>query len=419
MNIRRIISVAVLAGILVLNSCDREPVTPPEPVITYVKISQLRNLHNGDNDLVVTIDTNIYIRGTVTLTPELGNLPGQIAYMQDSTAGICLKVAGTNSFSMNSEVRINCKGLSLSMYNGLLQFGDLDLSLPYQVRVINIAAGAPEPVITTISELLEGKHQAEYVLLSGVQFDAAGTFSGNRIITDCDNDIDVYTRSAASFAGTALPAGNGTLRGIASVFTSPQILLRDPSELNMTGDLCGIPSAIYLDQNFNSLTANYTNVSALTGWNTYSEAGTKTWFSYKTSSLGPFVETTAYNSGQSSVIVWMITPQIDLSVAANPYLSFESADGYDNGASLQLFVSTDYTGSATPWTSSWTELNFTRPPSTPSYYSAFVSSGKVDLSDYNGSTIYIAWVYKGADPAGTTSDKTTTWEVDNVLVAEE
>jgi hypothetical protein len=419
MNIRKILSVAVLAGAIVLSSCDREPVTPPEPVITYVKISQLRALHNGDNDLVVTIDTNIYIQGIVTLTPELGNLPGQIAYMQDTSAGICLKVAGTNSFSMNSEVRINCKGLSLSMYNGLLQFGDLDLTLHYQVKVINIAAGAPEPVNATISELLDGKYQAQYILLSGVQFEAAGTFSGNRIITDCDNDIDVYTRSAASFAGAALPSGNGTLRGIASIYTSPQILLRDPSELDMTGDICGIPSAIYLNENFNTLTTNYTNVSALAGWKTYSEAGTKTWFSYKTSSLGPFVETTAYNSGQPSVIVWMISPQIDLSVATNPYISFESADGYDNGATLHLYVSTDYTGSATPWTSTWTELFFTRPPSTNPNYSAFVSSGKVDLSDYNGSTIYIAWVYRGADPAGTSTDKTTTWEIDNVLVAEE
>ncbi len=115
----------------------------------------------------------------------------------------------------------------------------------------------------------------------------------------------------------------------------------------------------------------------------------------------------------------MITPQIDLSVATSPYIRFESADGYDNGATLQLFVSTDYTGSATPWTSTWQELTFTHPPSTNPYYSAFVSSGKVDLSDYNGSTIYIAWVYKGEDPSGTTSDKTTTWELDNVLVAEE
>jgi len=64
-------------------------------------------------------------------------------------------------------------------------------------------------------------------------------------------------------------------------------------------------------------------------------------------------------------------------------------------------------------------LAFTRPPAATSYYSPFVSSGKVNLSAYNGSTIYIAWVYSGKDLTGTTNDDTTTWEVDNVIVAEE
>jgi|WetSurMetagenome_2_1015567.scaffolds.fasta_scaffold00037_2 hypothetical protein len=407
------------AAVLILSSCDREPITPPEPVIDYVKISELRAFHNGNPDTTFVIDTNIYIQGIVTLTPELGNLPGQIAYMQDSTAGICLKITGTNTFAMNSEVRINCKGLSLTYYNGLLQFGDIDLTLPYQVKVIDIAAGSPEPVSVTIRELLEGKHQSEYISVTGVQFKATGTFSGTKVLTDCSSEIDVYTRSAATFAANTVPGGNGTLKGIASIYTTTQILLRDPAELEMTGDLCGVPSFIYLSQNFNTLTTNYTNVSALAGWQTYSEAGTKTWFSYKTSSLGPFVETTAYGSNQASVITWMITPQLDLSVAVKPYIQFESADGYDNGATLELFVSTDYTGSATPWTSTWTKLEFNRPPVTTSGYSAFVSSGLVDLSAYNGSTIYLALVYKGSDLTGTASDKTTTWEVDNVVIAED
>jgi len=419
MKMTEYISGLIIAAVLILSSCDREPVSPPEPVIDYLKISELRALHNGNADTIVTIDTNVYIQGIITLTPELGNLPGQIAYLQDSTAGICLVVTGTNTLAMNSEVRINCKGLSLSVYNGLLQFGELDMALPYQVRLISLSGSPLEPVSVTVNELLNGDHQAEYVSVTGVQFKSTGTFSGTRVLTDCDADIDVYTRSAATFSGTTIPSGNGTLKGIASTFNSTQLLLRDPAELDMTGDPCGIPSYVYLDQNFNTLTANYTNVSALAGWKTYSEAGTKTWFSYKTGSLGPFVETTAYGSGQASVIVWMITPQIDLSIATSPYLRFESADGYDNGATLQLFISTDYTGSATPWTSTWNELTFTHPPSNSSYYSSFVSSGKVDLSSYNGSTIYIAWVYRGEDPTGTASDKTTTWELDNVLVAEE
>ena len=130
--------------------------------------------------------------------------------------------------------------------------------------------------------------------------------------------------------------------------------------------------------------------------------------------MGPWIQATAYGSGQATVKTWMVAPQIDLSTAIKPYVQFESADGYDNGATLELYVSTDYTGSATPWTSTWTKLNFTLPPLSASGYSAFTSSGKVDLSAYNGSTLYLAWVYSGGAPA-----KTTTWEVDNILVAEQ
>jgi hypothetical protein len=317
---------------------------------------------------------------------------------------------------MNSEVKIFCRGVSFTLYNGLLQFGNIDIAT--QSEIVKLTSEPPLPASVTISELLEGKHQAEYVSITGVQFKSAGTYSGTKVLTDCTSEIDVYTRSAASFSPGTIPKGNGTLRGVASVFNSYQILLRDTSELSMKGAICGVPSVTYLSQNFNSLTTNYTNVTSLTGWNTYSEAGTKTWFSYKTTTLGPFMETTAYNSGQTSVITWMIAPQIDLSTATKPYISFESADGYNNGATLELFVSTDYTGSANPWTSTWTKLPCTLPPVSTSGYSSFVSSGQVDLSVYNGSTVFLAWVYKGADLTGTASDNTTTWEVDNVVVAE-
>jgi hypothetical protein len=408
----------ILSGIMilatVLNSCDREPVLPPEPVIEYITIAQLREMHNSG---IVTVDTNVYIKGHIILTPEFGNLPDFVAYIQDSTAGICLTVEGTNSFAMNSEVKIFCRDVSFTVYNGLLQFGDI--SIAGQSELVNLTPAPPKPVIVTIEDLLDGEHQAEFVSIPGVQFKNPGTFSGERILTDCNSDIEVYTRSDAVFASNTLPSGNGTFKGIASVYNTTQLILRENTELDMTGNLCGVPSFIYLTQNFNSLTTRYVDVSALTGWKTFSEAGAKTWHSNSTTSLGPWIQATAFNSGQAIVITWMIAPQIDLTIAVEPYISFECANGWDNGATLELFASTDYTGSTTPWTSTWTKLPFTLPPLSPSGFGAFASSGVVDLSGFNGSTLFIAWVYKGADPAGTSNDKTTTWEVDNIVIAEE
>jgi hypothetical protein len=403
-------TISVLTILLMIASCNREPSAPPEPVVDYVTIAQLKKMHTaGATD---TIKTNIYIQGVITLTPELGNVPAFVAYIQDSTDAICITVSdATNTLAMNSEVKILCNGVAFTEYNGLLQFGELSISS--QVEVISLTATLPDPDTVSVAQLLTGNYQSRYVYIPGVQFESAGTFSGSQYLSDCSSDIAVYTRPAASFSGNTLPTGNGSLKGVSSIFNSQQILLRDPSELDMTGTRCGAPSVVYLSQDFESLTTNYTNVSTLPGWLTYSEAGTKTWFSYVHSG-NHFVETTAYNTGLSSVITWMIAPKIDLTAGTNPYVSFDCADGYDNGATLQLYVSTDYNGSATPWNYTWTELTFTHPPSNTTTYSAFTSSGRVDLSAYNGSSVYIAWKYSGS----ATNSKTTTYEVDNVVIAE-
>jgi len=392
-------------------SCDRDPLSPPEPVFNRIGIAGLRQMFE---DGITSVDTNVYVRGIITLTPELGNVPSFIAYLQDSTWGICLTVSGTNTFAINSEVKVLCRGASFTEYNGLLQFGDINIA--DQTELIRLTATPPVPVTVTLDELLAGKHQSEYVMVKNVQFKDAGTFSGTKILTDCTSQVEVYTRSDATFASESLPTGNGTLKGIASVYNDIQLLLRETSDLDMKGSRCGIASTVYLAQDFSTL-VKYADVTTLAGWKTYSQNGGKSWYGNEVSSK-KWVQATAYNSGQTSVITWMVTPVLDLTRAEKPYISFESADGYDNGATMELFVSTDYTGLATPWTNNWTKLSYSLPASTTSGYSSFSSSGQVDLTPYKGGPVYIAWVYKGADLSGTASDKTTTWEVDNVVVGE-
>lgn len=409
---KRKIYLLLLASLLIVVSCNRVPVEPPEPVIDYITIEQLRAMFDEG---IQTVDTNVYIQGIITLTPELGNIPSFVAYIQDTTAAICLTVGDAdNTFSMDSEVKILCRGVSFTDYNGLLQFGDLTLSSG-QVEVITLFAEAPEPEVVTIEQLLTGAWEGMYVELAGVEFKEEGTFSGSQVLTDCTSEVEVYTRSAATFSSVTRPTGNGILRGISSVYNDQQVILRDPSELDMTGDRCSTVAVTYLTQDFNTITKN-ANVSTLTGWLTYPQEGTKTWYGNYVSASNRWVQATAHNSGEASVITWMITPQLDFTDAVSPFISFESANGYDNGATIELFVSADYDGSATPWTFTWTKLDFTLPALSPSGWSPFVSSGRVDLTAYTGGTAYVAWVYKGA---GTGTLKTTTWEVDNVLVAED
>ncbi len=411
MNLKIKISLTSLLFLILFISCNKEPVPPPEPVIAKITVAQLREMHEAG---VLSVDTNVMVSGIITLTPELGNLPEFVAYLQDSTAGICLTVTGDNTFALNSRVNVLCRGASFTEYNGLLQFGDISIS--EQVKLVELTTEPPAPLKTTIADLLAGKHQAEYVMIENVQFRDPGSFSGTKILTDCDDELDVYTRSGATFSGEKLPTGNGTIRGVVSHFNKAQLLLRDSEELEMTGDRCGVAGVVYLQEDFATL-AKYGDVSTLPGWKTYAEAGGKSWYGNEVSSR-KWVQATAYNSAQAEVVTWMIAPVVDLTLSVKPYLNFDSANGYDNGATMELRASTDYAGSATPWTATWTTLSFTRPASNPSGYSQFASSGDVDLSPYKGKQLHIAWVYRGSDLSGSSSDKTTTWEVDNVLVGE-
>ena len=404
-DFRTITTLCIASILLLAASCSREPLPPPEPQVDYITIGQLREMHEKG---ITTIDTNVYVQGIITLTPELGNIPSFVAYIQDSTAGICLAVNGNNTFSRDSEVKILCRGASFTVYNGLLQFGDI--SIADQVTVVSLTPPAIEPETVTIAGILAGGYQARFVRIEGVQFAKPGTFSGENILTDCGAELEVYTRPDASFSTEALPAGNGYIKGVVSEFNGRQLLLRDETEHGMTGERCGGAGTIYVTQDFSTL-VKYSDVSTLAGWQTYPQAGTKTWYCNEVSPR-KWVQATAYNSGQSSVITWMIAPVIDLTMATAPYLEFESANGYDNGATLKLYVSTNYDGSATPWNSTWTEKSFAMPPSTAAGYSQFVNSGQIDLSPYKGGPVWIAWVYDGD------TGRTTTWEVDNVLVAE-
>lgn len=405
MMINNILKLSIAVSLILVSSCSREPVPPPEPLIDYITIEQLRTMHDQG---IATVDTNVYIQGIITLTPELGNIPAFVAYIQDSTAGICMTVTGNNTFSRDSEVKVLCRGVSFTEYNGLLQFGDI--SIAGQTTLISLTPSVPQPETVTIADILAGGHQARYVSIENVQFAEPGTYSGDNILTDCIDEMEVYTRSDATFSSDALPVGKGYIKGVVSEFNGLQLLLRDETENGMTGDRCGVAGVVYLTQDFTTL-VKYADVSTLSGWKTYPQTGTKTWYGNEVSTR-KWVQATAYNSGQESVITWMTAPVVDLTMATSPYLEFESADGYDNGATLKLFVSTNYDGSATPWNSAWTEISFTMPPLTISGYSQFVKSGKIDLTPYKGGHTWIAWVYDGS------TNRTTTWEVDNVIVAE-
>ncbi len=156
-------------------------------------------------------------------------------------------------------------------------------------------------------------------------------------------------------------------------------------------------------------------VIALPGWINVAEDGSVFWIG-KDYSNNIFSECRAYNTGEESVVSWLVTPMLDFSDVQNETFSFTIKGGYDNGATLQAYVLTNYTTWENPWSATKTELSFQLPNVPSGDYGEWGNSGDIDLSSFSGQSIHIAFKYTGSDG---TDKKTTTWQVDSVKVVAE
>lgn len=131
---------------------------------------------------------------------------------------------------------------------------------------------------------------------------------------------------------------------------------------------------------------------------------------------------TSYASGAHEADAWVVTPAIKLKNSKQPALNFDQAINYGptdetRAQEMSVLVSTNFDGDVTtadwkvlPWNAFDAEKNIGFPDANSW---TFYNSGDMDLSEYNGKTIYIAFRYKAE--AGWTC---STWEFKNLLVHE-
>lgn len=105
---------------------------------------------------------------------------------------------------------------------------------------------------------------------------------------------------------------------------------------------------------------------------------------------------------------WLISPEIDLSSAKKPALSFKHAVNFFSDMNKAKEEATVWIKAAD---GDWTQLSGVSYPEKLSW--DFVDSGKVDLTNYVGKKVQIAFKYMS------TATKAGTWEVDEFLIAEQ
>ena len=158
-------------------------------------------------------------------------------------------------------------------------------------------------------------------------------------------------------------------------------------------------------EDFSSVTADE-NI-ALAGWHNQAVAGTRVFIGkYYAGEDNYYAQMSAYNSTEASEIIYLVTPALNVNGSV---LSFNSKLAYMVHDPASVKISTDYSGDAS--TATWTDLTYTHAVAPEDGYGDWTASGDVDLSAYDGQTVYIAFVYTGGDPG-----QTTTLQIDDISV---
>jgi hypothetical protein len=145
----------------------------------------------------------------------------------------------------------------------------------------------------------------------------------------------------------------------------------------------------------------------LAPWTTYSVSSNLNWEigSYSGRS---YAYMNGYGADEASD-EWLISPPLDLENYNNISLNFENARNF-GGPSIQVWISTNYTGEGNPNDADWTELTgFAE--SLGGW--TWVNSGDLNISDYKSPATFIAFRYVSDGPNG---GEAAGWEIDDIMI---
>lgn len=444
MNIqKRLLSILMLAAMFATSGCIKDDFDTPDTAGCYdagltanITIADLKSRYVSGN-LVIT--DSLMIQGVVISSDQNGNFYKELV-IQDATGGILLLIDQTNmytDFPLGRQIYVNVLNLVMSNYGGLIQLGgsinpdDNSLErIPQSLVSDFIKKGACNQEVTplelTASQLDANIHQSTLIKLVGVQMadnDAGvtwatvgGSSARNRTLKDCNNGaIIARTSDFAKFAGALTPTERFNIVGVYSIFNSDkQFKFRSLDDIELTpGASCPCIETVgpvngttrfhlddirVFDSSQDLLNEGFTGTNGninLSGWKNITQIGNLPWVS-NSGGGQTYAKISVYNTGQPEVTTWLITPPVAVS-GNSETLTFTTQDAYDDGAVLEVLVSTDYDGGNNPENFTWTKLCPTiAGGDTNGFGASFIPSGNVDISGFTGNA-YIAFRYKGQD----------------------
>ena len=365
------------------------------------------------------IPDNAYLKAQVTANDKTGNLFKYI-YVEDKTGGIRVNIDMASlyadpRFFVGKQVLISLKDLYVGSVNTEVQLGGLfngnvgrvlanDVYKHFFPTTDFTEVVATEKTIAGLTDADVGR----WIKIKDLQFindDLGETYAGasntTRTLEDCSGSkLSLTTSSFATFASRQIDSGKRDLYGVLTKYNGKyEVWITNPLGADFDGNRCdGSPAPVFesiFNEDFSgALTNNWTAVSVL---------GTAVWNIQQFGNPKPCVVMSG-NGNED----WLISKPITLAGYKNYYLSFETdGRGSDTSNPLEVYVTDNYKGNYDNTT--WTKLNPIL-DSDLSKFAPFVNSGKLDISNFAGKNVVVAFKYTS------TATASATWELDNVKV---
>ena len=359
-----------------------------------VTINAVRDMFTGST----TTFPSGSIKGIVTSDRNSQSVTSRNLYLQDATGGIVIRFNSDHFFNLGDEIIVDASGATLGEFNGLLQLEGIATGS----ATFEGSPGDVTPREATVLEVLTNAQEWESTVVKITDATLSGNtvYSGSVTVTDATGSMVLFTRSQATFSGNALPTGLVSVTALVSEFNTPQLIIRNPSDVSGGGTGGGED----IDESFDNI-ANDADV-VLPGWSNIAVKGTRIWRG-KVFMTNHYAQATSFGDTENEMETWMITPPIVLDVAKK--ITFESAKAFHVHDGLTVWISSNFNGSDVNG-ATWTQL-FPTLAGASDADNAFIPSGDIDLSGFTG-PVRVGFKYVGSGPGG----QTTTFRIDNVKV---
>jgi hypothetical protein len=191
-------------------------------------VADVRNAYTGGSAVFVA---GTKIRGVVISDKTTANITANNLILQDGSSGITVRFTAPNTFNLNDSLEIDLTSDSLQTFQQGLQINYVN-----STAVTVLGTGSVTPNVVTASAVTAnlGTLESTLVTITGATLSggASGTYSGSVTITDASGTLILYTRSGATFAGTAYPTGTVSVTGFVSNFNgTAELILRSTADV--------------------------------------------------------------------------------------------------------------------------------------------------------------------------------------------